>query len=96
MPRDSFSLAVRVGREIDHVACLGVLFQFLDYLRLVLHIDVLRREIMLHVNAQLGLRQVDYMPGGSYYVIALAEVLLNGFRLRRRLQYYKMRHRVSS
>ena len=81
VPRDSFSLAVRVGREIDHVAGFCVLFQFFDDLCLILHIDVLRRKIMLHINAQLGFRQVDYMSGGGYNVIAFSEVLLYSLSL---------------
>ena len=81
MPRDSLSLAIRVGCEVHGIRVLSALFKLLDDIRLVLHIDILRLKIIVHINAELRLRQVDDMPRGRHDLIARAQVFLNCFRL---------------
>ena len=88
MPRNRLSLSVRVGRKVYFVALLGALFEFLDNILLTLHVDVLRRKIMLLVNAHFGLGEVADMTHRSNNLIPRPEIFLYCFRLCRRLYYY--------
>ena len=99
MPRYSFALAVRVGREIDCFCRLGILLQLVDKLFLIPHGDVLRLEAVLYVNAHLALRQIAQMSHRSRYLITAPEIFFNGLCLSRRFDYDKILrfcHYVSS
>ena len=58
VPRDRLTLAVEVGREIDHVRALGRLLDVVDLLAAVLADHVLGREVVVDVHAELALAGV--------------------------------------
>ena len=85
MPADGFAFAVRVGRQQNAVGVLGLAFEFLDELFLAFDADVLGRIAVLHINAQLGSRQVPDMAHAGGDLIVIAQIFANGLRLCRRL-----------
>ena len=81
---DRLALAVVVGREDQVARTLHRTLQVGDvFLRVLGHL-VGHAEALLHVHAELALRQVPDMPEGSPDGIVVAQVLLDGLRLRRR------------
>ena len=85
MPADGFAFAVRVGRQQNAVGVLGLTFEFLDELFLAFDADVLGRIAVLHINAQLGSRQVPDMAHAGGDLVVIAQIFANGLRLCRRL-----------
>jgi len=85
VPADGFALTVRVGREDDAVRVLGLALELLNELFLALDADVLGRIAMLHINAQLGSRQVPDMAHAGGDLVVIAQIFANGLRLCRRL-----------
>ena len=85
VPGDGLALAVRVGREVDHVRLGGALAQLLDDVLLALDGDIVRREAVLQVHAHCALGQVAQMAHAGHDLEIPAQVLLYGSCLRRRL-----------
>ena len=90
MPGDRLALAVRVRCEIDDVAVLGVFFQLTDQLALVADGLIDRFKIVFDVHAELAFGQIAQMTHAGLDHIVLAEIPLNGFRLRRGLNDHQM------
>ena len=88
MPRNGFTLAVRVGSEVDFSALLGAFLEFLDNVLLALHICILRLEVVILVYAHLGLGQISDVSHRSDDFVPGTEVFLYCFSLCRRLYYY--------
>src|SRR5690606_35649955 len=89
--RDRFTLAVRVGREDHAVHGVGVAAQVLDDLALAADRHVLRLDAMLHVHAELSLRQVADMADRRLHAVALAKIFRDRPGLGRRLDDHEMR-----
>src|SRR6266508_6112134 len=85
MPGYRFTFSIRIRREQHAISSLGRLLDLGQGLRLFLNGDVLRREVILDVYAQLALRQVAQMPNGRLDGVAAAQVLANCFRFCRGL-----------
>ena len=85
MPGDCLSFAVRIACQIDLVGMLRVLLERLDEIALAAYVDVLRREVILDVDAELALRQIAQMPHGSAHHVLLSQIFLDGLGLGRRL-----------
>src|ERR1043166_8016157 len=81
VPGDRLALAVRVGGEEHPLRRLGRLLDLGEGLGLFLDGHVFGREAVLHVHAQLALRQVAHVPHGRLHGIARAEVLPDGLCL---------------
>ena len=96
MPGDGFSLAVRVGGQVNGRRSLGRLFQLGQRLCLAFDGDVLGLEPVLHVNAQLPSWQIPEVADGGLYVVARAEVLTDGLGLGGRLDDNERRTAVPS
>ena len=88
MPGDGFSLAVRVGGQIDFPALLGRLFQIGDDILLPLDGLVVGHKALFNVYTDLALGQVPHMPHGRLYLIAGTKIFSNRLRLGRRLYNY--------
>ena len=58
MPADGLALAVGVGGDVEDVGLLGGLLQLVEDLLLGRRHHVLRLEVLLRVDAELGLRQI--------------------------------------
>ena len=85
MPSDRLSFTVGIACKIDLGCMLRILLQRLDEVALAADIDVLRRKVVLDVDAELALRKIAQMPHGRSHHVFLAEILLDRLRLRRRL-----------
>ena len=85
MPSDRLAFAVRIACQIDLGGALRILLQRLDEIALAADIDVLRRKVVLNVDAELALRKIAQMPHGRPHHVFLAKILLDRLRLRRRL-----------
>ena len=72
MPGNRFSLTIRIGCEIDLVGLPGFLLQFLNEIALAADVDIARREIMLHIDAELALWQIPQVPHRGTYDIILS------------------------
>ncbi len=85
VPRDRLALAVRVGGEEDARRGLCGLLDLGEGLRLLFDRDVFGREAVLHVHAELALRQVAHVPHGRLHRVTGTQVLADRLRLRGRL-----------
>src|SRR5205085_10165846 len=85
VPRDGFALAVRVGGKQHALRRLGRLLDLGEGLGLLLDGDVFGREAVVHVHAQLALRQVAHVPHGRLHGVARGQVFPAGLRLGGRL-----------
>ena len=92
MPADGFAFAVRVGRKDHAVGVFGLALQLLDELFLALDADVLRRIVMLDIDAQLGGGQVADMAHAGRNLIVIAQIFADGLRLGRRLHDHEFCH----
>ena len=90
VPGDGFPFTVFIGREPDQVRLPGKVLQFLDHLLLVRRDHIFRLEAMLHIDAQLLVLKVAYMPEAGLHRVFFAEIFLYGPRLCRRLDYYEI------
>jgi hypothetical protein len=94
MPADGFTFTVRVGRQQHTVGVLGLALQLFDELFLAFDADVLRRIVMLDVDAQLGGGQIaDVAHAGRNFVV-FAQIFADGLRLGRRLHDDEFCHYV--
>src|SRR5256885_254571 len=85
VPGDRLTLAVGVGGDEHALRLLRRLLDLGEGLRLLLDGDVLRREAVVDVHAQLALRQVADVSHGRLDGVARAEVLADRLRLGGRL-----------
>ena len=94
VPGDRLALAVEVGREVDRVGALGRLGDLGDLLAAVVGDDVLGREVVVDVDAELALAgvlgQVADMAVGGEDTVVVAQVALDRPRLRRRLDDHQV------
>ena len=84
VPRDGFTLTVRVGRDVDGLRGARRLLQFGDGLFLSGNRDVLRVEPILEVNTERLGGEIANVPNRRLHGIAGAQVLPNRLRFRRR------------
>ena len=83
MPGDGLALAVGVSRQVDAVGVLRGRLELAHDLLLLARYDVLRREAVLDVDAELGLREVAHVADGGVDVVVRAQETGQGARLRR-------------
>ena len=88
VPRNRFSLAVRVSREIDEVRLADLAADFLDDFIFTLDRHIFRLEIMLQIDAHFLFRQIAQMSHGRLDHVIRAQILANGLCLGRRLHDY--------
>jgi len=81
---DGLAFAVRVGGQIHGLSAFSRLLQFRDELLFPLDDFVVRPEAAFDVDSQVLLGQVLNVAQGSLDHILLAQILADGFRLRRR------------
>ena len=62
MPRDSLTLAVRVGCRVDLRRVARILFYLIDYVRLAAYVDIVRLKVIINVDAEGAFRQIADMP----------------------------------
>ena len=88
VPGDGLALAVEVGREVDEVRALGGLLDVVDLLAPVVADDVLGREVVVDVHAELALAgvlgQVADVAVRRQDPVIGPEIALDGPRLGRR------------
>ena len=65
MPSDRFAFAVGIACQIDLIRFFCLFFERTNEISFSAHIDVLRRERILHVDAELTLREIAQMPHRS-------------------------------
>ena len=94
MPGDRFSLAVRVGCEVDKIGFLGCLAQLGDDLILSLDRPVFRLKIVLEIHAHGLSRQVTQMSHRGFDDVVAAQILANGLGLGWGLHDYQFRHSI--
>ena len=75
MPRNRFSLAVRVRRENDGLRALRFLADALKHFAAASDGDVLRLKIMLNVHAELGFGQIPHVALRRFDLVASAQKL---------------------
>src|SRR6185369_13114163 len=85
VPGDRFALAVRVGREVERVGLLERAGDGLHVLLVLLEDLVAHGELALRVDRAFLRHQVAHVTIRSQYLEVLAEILLDGLRLGRRL-----------
>src|SRR6267378_1023367 len=85
MPGYRFTFSIRIRREEHAISSLGRLLDLGKGLRLLLNSDVLRREVVVDVDAQLALGQVAQMPDGRFDGITAPQILADRFRFCRGL-----------
>ena len=98
VPRDRLAFAVFIGGEVELVGVLEGLLEVGDRSLLLVAHHVIRKEAVLDVDRELaerallqlrrqvlGLDQVADVPHRGLHLVAVAEVLGDGLRLRRRL-----------
>ena len=88
VPRNGFSLAVRVSCEVDEVRLSDLAADFLDDFIFTLDRHVFRLEIVLNIDAHFLFRQIAQMSHGRLDNIVRAQILADGLRLGRRLHDY--------
>ena len=98
MPRDGFTFAVTIGRQVERVYFFELALEFGDLFLLVGVDHVVGFEVLFNVDSELadgallevfgqfgGLRKVADMAHGRVDKVVLAEVAANGFDLGGRL-----------
>ena len=85
MPRNRFSLAVRVRCKVNGIAFLRPLLEILDDVLLALHVEIVRCKTVFYIDSELGFRQIAHMSHGRNNLKAGTQIFLYGFRLGRRL-----------
>ena len=88
VPRDGLALAIGVGGEQDGASLFGGHLELGEHLGLVLDDLVGFLEVLLDIDPHL-LGEVFDVPLRGQHLIAGAEVLLDGLRLRRRLDHHE-------
>ena len=74
MPRNRFSLAVRVSCEINEIALANLTADFLDDLIFTLDRHIFRLEIVLDIDAHFLFRQIAQMSHRSLNDIVRTEI----------------------
>jgi hypothetical protein len=72
MPRDCFTLAVRIGRKIDLLLALRRFFQIINDFFLCLDDMEVGRKIFLDVDTEFAFGQIDDMAYGGFDLIVSA------------------------
>ena len=85
VPADGLALAVRVGREVDVVRCLGGLAQAAHNVLFALDDLVARQVAVLLVQAHVALGKIAHVAHGGLHDIVLAEEFADGLHLCRGL-----------
>ena len=85
MPGDGLALAVRVGREIQRFRLLQRSRYGIDMLLIAFDDLILHGEMTLRIDGALFRHQIPHVTVGGEHLEVLAEVLLDGLRLGRRL-----------
>ena len=85
MPRDGLALAVIIRRQPNRIRLRGFLLDVVDECFFVVQNFVLRFKVMGDVDTHALRREVAHMPLAGDYGIVLADELLDGLGLRRRL-----------
>ena len=94
---DRLALAIEVGRQDEPVGRLHGPLQDGDVVRGLVRDLVLDPEIVLGIDAELGLGQIADMPVGGTDHVVRTQVLLDRFRLGRRLDHHEcLAHTVDS
>src|SRR6185503_4467423 len=93
MPADRLALAIGVGRDVDDLSDLGRFLQLLDDLDAGCEHLVDRLESVVHIDAQLALRQVADVAHRCDDLVVASQIFVNRLRLRRRLDDHQcLRH----
>ena len=90
MPGNGFSLAVRVGGEIDGVAGSGSLFQLADQFFLAANGFIVRFKIVVDIHAKGTFGQVAQVAHTGRYLIVRPQIFADGLGLGRRLHDHQM------
>ena len=85
MPGDGFALAVRVGREVQGLGFLQRLGDGFDVALVLLEHLVLHGEAVVGIDRAFLRHQIAHVAIGGEHLEVLAQVLLDGLRLRGRL-----------
>ena len=86
---DGLTLAVRVGRQVHLLHPPGGLFQIGDELLLPFDDLIPRLETVVDVHRQVSLREILDVAKRSFDYVLLTQILVDGFRLCRRLHDYQ-------
>ena len=94
VPGDGLALAIEVGGEVDGVGALGGLLDVVDLLAAVVADDVLGREVVVDVDAELALARIlgqvaDVAIGGEHAVVG-AQIAFDRPRLGRRFDDHEV------
>ena len=87
VPADRLPFAVRVGRDEDLVGLLRVVLQLLEDLLAARDDLVGRLEALVDVDAELALGQIADVAHRGDDLVVLAEIFVDGLRLRRRFDH---------
>src|SRR5208282_265200 len=90
MPRDRLAFAVGVAGEVDVILALRGALDLADYLLFALDYDVVGREIVLDIDAQLAFGQVHHVADRGHDLVVATQVTLDGFRLCGRFDNYEI------
>ena len=85
MPRNGLALAIRVGRQEQRFGFFECSRNGIDVFLIALDDLILHREMMFRIDGTLFGHEIAHMPIGGKHLEVLAEVLLDGLRLGRRL-----------
>jgi hypothetical protein len=86
---DGFAFAIRIGREVHTFHLLGGVFQLRDKFLLAFDYLVMRLEIRFHIHREVAFREIFNMTERSLHYELLAQVFVDGLRLRRRFHDYQ-------
>ena len=95
MPGNRLPLAVRVGCEVNFIGLLRRGAQVANHRSAPRGIDILRRETVGDVDAELPLRQVADVPHRRHDRILLPQHPPDGAGLGRRFHYQQLGHSIS-
>ena len=77
MPRNSFTLSIRVSCEIHFLRAYILVSQFLNNFLFIIHVDIRRCKITTHIDTELIARQITQMPATGKDFKVFAEKLFN-------------------
>ena len=85
MKTDRLAFTIRVGRQVDVFDFLRRLLELGEYLLALWNDDVVGTETLLDIDSQLALGEIPNVSHGGFHQVVSAQELVDGFRLRRRL-----------
>ena len=88
VPGNGFSLAVFITREPHDVGLGGLILELLDLFLFVFRNLINRLKAVFHINTKVFLVQVTDVAKTRHHLVIIAQKLLDGFSLCRRLDYY--------